>query len=301
MSSTCLSVPIEHLDYKFIQTCSDVKHLEQILRVLRSGQVGVYSHLIDFCEKHLEKLHPRSRELRKENPPNRGDDSINEDLQLWERSVRMKEAMLQQSLEFSDENNLPPMRKPHTLRINSSIEKIEKSCVPRSYRDWDRSLSLASSATVFNNRAQTQIKLKHWREALSDCESVLRLEPENIKALLRRSTVLSHLGQMLEAQETLRRVLEIEPHNTTAQELLKKTKCETGRRILIEEVEEVQEVAEEVLREPLELSGMEPLEILTKSLLSQTHLKEEKRRRSVRILEVEDEDDDDDDSPVVTR
>lgn len=28
-------IPISHLDYKFIEKCTDVKHLEKILRVLR--------------------------------------------------------------------------------------------------------------------------------------------------------------------------------------------------------------------------------------------------------------------------
>lgn len=28
-------IPIAHLDYKFIEKCTDVKHLEKILRVLR--------------------------------------------------------------------------------------------------------------------------------------------------------------------------------------------------------------------------------------------------------------------------
>lgn len=34
----------------------------------RSGEEGIYPHLIKFCESHLEKLNPNSRALRKENP-----------------------------------------------------------------------------------------------------------------------------------------------------------------------------------------------------------------------------------------
>lgn len=36
--------------------------------VQRSGDEGIYPHLIQFCESHLEKLDPRSRVLRKETP-----------------------------------------------------------------------------------------------------------------------------------------------------------------------------------------------------------------------------------------
>lgn len=40
----------------------------RLCSVRRSGSEGIYPHLIDFCESHLEKLEPRSRALRKENP-----------------------------------------------------------------------------------------------------------------------------------------------------------------------------------------------------------------------------------------
>lgn len=36
--------------------------------VYRSGDEGIYPHLIKFCESHLETLDPRSRALRKDNP-----------------------------------------------------------------------------------------------------------------------------------------------------------------------------------------------------------------------------------------
>uniref|UniRef100_A0A8B9IXE6 Sperm-associated antigen 1 n=2 Tax=Amazona TaxID=12929 RepID=A0A8B9IXE6_9PSIT len=59
-------IPIGHLDYKFIEKCTDVKHLEKILRILRSGEEGCYPELTLFCEKRIEHLDPRSRALRKE-------------------------------------------------------------------------------------------------------------------------------------------------------------------------------------------------------------------------------------------
>lgn len=36
--------------------------------ILRSGEEGIYPHLIEFCETHLKKLDPRNRALRKEHP-----------------------------------------------------------------------------------------------------------------------------------------------------------------------------------------------------------------------------------------
>ncbi|KAF6101207.1 sperm associated antigen 1 [Phyllostomus discolor] len=61
-------IPIEHLDFKYIEKCSDVKHLEKILCVLRSGEEGYYPELTEFCEKRLKALAPQSRALRKDKP-----------------------------------------------------------------------------------------------------------------------------------------------------------------------------------------------------------------------------------------
>uniref|UniRef100_UPI003D815D3A uncharacterized protein LOC768178 n=1 Tax=Danio rerio TaxID=7955 RepID=UPI003D815D3A len=329
MSSSCVSVPVEHLDYSFIQSCSDLKQLEQILRVLRSGQEGVYPHLIGFCERRIETLNPKSAELRTENHPHTAAcyteeewRSITEDLQVWERSVRMTEAALMRSSIFSSEECVPPVRSSHrVLQTNQEKKKtVKTSCTPRPYTDWDRfdvdsacagesvrnapaaaavcpevqqrlssctaltaqekqtaalrekdkgneayrsrdyeealdyycrSLSLASSAAVFNNRAQTLIRLQQWPAALSDCDAVLQLEPHNIKALLRRATVHKHLGHQQESHDDLRAVLQIQPQNKTALKLLADVSStdppqqtrRTGRRILIQEVEEEEEGA----------------------------------------------------------
>ncbi|XP_051721942.1 sperm-associated antigen 1 [Ctenopharyngodon idella] len=321
--SSCRSVPVEHLDYSFIQSCSDLKHLEQILRVLRSGQEGFYPHLIEFCERHIEKLDPKSRVLRKENRAATAAcfsteewRNISEDLQMWERNIRADEAEMKRSAIFSDVENVPPVRSSNGLVQRSSsatVKTVRESCGPRSYRDWDRfdveaevskideshtntlrpdlpsvqqtvssssaltaqekdvlarrekdkgneafrsgdyeeavayysrSVSLASSAAAFNNRAQAHIKLQRWSAALSDCETVLQLEPENIKALLRRATVHKHLGHLQESHDDLRAVLLMEPHNSTALKLLtdETEQCQerrsTGRKILIQEVDD---------------------------------------------------------------
>ncbi len=62
--------------------------LSVLLLLLRSGQDGFYPHLIQFCEKHIEELDPKSRVLRKENRVSSvsGEErrSICEDLQVLE-------------------------------------------------------------------------------------------------------------------------------------------------------------------------------------------------------------------------
>uniref|UniRef100_A0A8C1N0U3 Sperm associated antigen 1b n=1 Tax=Cyprinus carpio TaxID=7962 RepID=A0A8C1N0U3_CYPCA len=243
--SSSRSVPAEHLDYSFIQSCSDLKHLEQILRVLRSGQDGFYPHLVEFCEKHIEKLDPKSRVLRKEHQAATAASFSTEEWRTISEDLQVKHLQ---------------------NRVSAAVKTAKTSRVPRPYRDWDRcvlnvssscallssgltaqekdvlarrekdkgngafrsgdyeeavvyysrSLSLAPSVAALNNRAQAHIRLQHWSTALSDCDAVLQLEPGNVKALLRRATAHKHLGHQQHSHADLRAVLLIEPHNATA-------------------------------------------------------------------------------------
>ncbi|XP_055359369.1 sperm-associated antigen 1-like isoform X2 [Betta splendens] len=327
-------VPVEHLDYGYIEKCKDVKYLEKILKVLRSGKEGIYPQLINFCESHLEKLNPRSRALRKENSvvtaASLSKDEwsqVADELKIWQEETKQRDKSLQLH-PISDDvvnKNMPPIRGSNcfvALSQNSNLKEKRESlkCVlPRDYREWDkfdveeecekidggqmvqssaiintghseiktqldvsllmqeekrllanrekdkgneafkakdyeeavayysRSLSIIPSVAAFNNRAQAEINLKHWHNAMRDCQSVLQLEPGNVKALLRRATVHKHMGDSQLAAADLRMVLMEEPLNAAATQLLseiekKLIKCQPeeqrrGKKILIQEME----------------------------------------------------------------
>ncbi|KAJ8013414.1 hypothetical protein DPEC_G00053020 [Dallia pectoralis] len=301
------AVPVDHLDYGFIGKCTDVKYLGKILRVLRSGEEGIYPHLIEFCESHLEKLEPKNRALRKDNPPativsfSRDEWlEITDELQKWEKGAKITEKeQKQQSLFYDIKNeNVPPVRGTSSICVNQYAAKRRqmestRKVVPRDYREWDkfdvdtkgdqihgnetekeaptvinspcpitrskmntsalsqqekvivanrekdkgneafksndyeeavtyytRSLSVMPTVAAYNNRAQAEIRLQRWHHALSDCQDVLDMEPGNIKALLRRSTVLKQQGNYQQAAEDLTNVLQAEPENSTATKLL---------------------------------------------------------------------------------
>ncbi|KAM9164142.1 sperm-associated antigen 1 isoform 3-T3 [Pangshura tecta] len=331
-------IPINHLDYKFIEKCSDVKHLEKILRILRSGEEGYYPDLTLFCEKRIECLAPGSRALRKDKPPASASDftteeweKINDEMKSWVTEMKEDDYKIQFPVtETLHErlDNLPAVRGSNSCLHggqNKENKQREKKNIPRDYREWDkfdvekecskvdevyeennskacfsnssnlpviekkiditgmtkkernfvashekekgneafaigdykeavtyytRSISVLPTVAAYNNRAQAEIKLQNWHNALQDCEKVLDLEPGNLKALMRRATVHKHLQNYQGAIEDLARVLHVEPENAIAKKNLsdieQKMKdlepvAEThakGKRIVIQDVEE---------------------------------------------------------------
>ncbi|XP_055766864.1 sperm-associated antigen 1-like isoform X2 [Salvelinus fontinalis] len=279
-TTSVAAVPVDHLDYGYIELCTDVKYLGKILRVLRSGDEGIYPHLIQFCESRLERLDPTSRALRKDNPPATaacfsGDEwsQIADELKKWEIDAKMSETELKQQSLFRDLEtaNVPPVRgsncslplKQNAVSNGQKKTARTKKVLPRNYIEWDqfdvdkecdkidgnltkkdpaeivnsrhpkirsimdttalteqekvlvanrekdkgneafkandyeeavvyytRSLSVVPTVAGYNNRAQSEIKLQRWHNALNDCQKVLQMEPGNMKALLRRATVL---------------------------------------------------------------------------------------------------------------
>nr|XP_056710091.1 sperm-associated antigen 1 [Euleptes europaea] len=335
-------IPIDHLDYKYIEKCTNVKYLEKILRILRSGEEGYYPDLTLFCEKRIESLAPNSRALRKAKPAATASDftteeweQINDEMRNWITEMKEEEyKMRYTTTEVFRENleNMPPVRLsdscgPISQGKASERRKMKKN-IPRDYSEWDkfdveeecskidacreeqkseascgvnrclpkididttgmtrkeknfianrekekgneafvtgdykeavayyiRSISACPSVAAYNNKAQAEIKLQNWQAALQDCETVLKMDPGNIKALMRRATVYKNLQNYSAAAEDLQKVLHTEPENATAKKNLsdiEKTLKEPisqkqikGKRILIQDIEESEGVDEQ--------------------------------------------------------
>ncbi|XP_028919266.1 sperm-associated antigen 1 isoform X1 [Ornithorhynchus anatinus] len=330
-------IPIDHLDFKFIEKCSDVKHLEKILRILRSGEEGHYPELTDCCEKRIESLAPESRALRKEKPAATASsftaeewEEISGDMKSWVTEIKKdEESQIQHPKtgafqELSD--NLPPVRCLQIIDEDRDLKRKPtktKKKVPRDYKEWDkfdvekeclkideeykeetnkpntrphllkiekkidttgltnkekdflatrekekgneafssgdyeeaftyytRSISAFPTVNAYNNRAQAAIKLQNWNSVFQDCEKVLDLEPENLKALMRRATAYKHQKKYHAAKEDLKKVLQVEPDNEIAKKILSEVEKELkdsepasgiqtkGKRMVIQEVED---------------------------------------------------------------
>nr|XP_054353619.1 sperm-associated antigen 1 isoform X4 [Pongo pygmaeus] len=144
-------IPIEHLDFKYIEKCSDVKHLEKILCVLRSGEEGYYPELTEFCEKHLQALAPESRALRKDKPAATAAsftaeewEKIDGDIKSWVSEIKKEE----DKMHFHEtetfpamKDNLPPVRGSNScLHVGKGkySKRPTKKKTPRDYAEWDK-------------------------------------------------------------------------------------------------------------------------------------------------------------------
>ncbi|XP_068937089.1 sperm-associated antigen 1 [Petaurus breviceps papuanus] len=330
-------IPIEHLDFKFVEKCSDVKHLEKILVVLRSGEEGFYPELTECCEKRIQSLCPESRVLRKEKPAATASsftreewEKIDGDIKSWVSEIKKEDSKMHfhEIDTFQElEGHLPPVRGTNNP-LNTGKEKDNKSRssqkkkVPRDYAEWDkfdvekecskidedykenttpnikshslkieknigtiglsdkekdflatrekekgneafssgdyeeavtyytRSISVSPTVAAYNNRAQAEIKLKKWDNALQDCEKVLELEPGNLKAFMRRATAYKHQNKYHEAIEDLKKVLNMEPDNVMAKKILSEVEKDMnksqpesapktkGKKMVIQEIED---------------------------------------------------------------
>nr|XP_009935834.1 PREDICTED: sperm-associated antigen 1 [Opisthocomus hoazin] len=146
-------IPIGHLDYKFIEKCTDIKYLEKILRVLRSGEEGCYPDLTLFCEKRIEHLDPRNRALRKDKPAATASDftaaeweTINDELMSWVTEMNeddKKPQFLRTDTLHERQDNLPPIRCSSSCLPANQNKKIQnkqrnKKNLPRDYSEWDK-------------------------------------------------------------------------------------------------------------------------------------------------------------------
>ncbi|KAM9198636.1 sperm-associated antigen 1 [Dugong dugon] len=145
-------IPVEHLDFKYIEKCSDVKHLEKIFCVLRSGEEGYYPELTEFCEKRLKSLAPQSRALRKDKPAATASsftaeewEKIDGDIKSWISEIKKEENKIYfpETETFpAMENNLPPVRSSSSClpvgKEKYSKSKPAKKKIPRDYAEWDK-------------------------------------------------------------------------------------------------------------------------------------------------------------------
>eukprot|EP01041_Mallomonas_annulata_P006947 gene6947-14102_t len=86
---------------------------------------------------------------------------------------------------------------------------------------------VAALVSLHGNKAMVQIKEETWSGAVKSATEVLKLEPDNIKALYRRGLAYSRLLAYEKSKTDLMKTIELDPNNTPAKkELAELTKLQ---------------------------------------------------------------------------
>lgn len=128
-------------------------------------------------------------------------------------------------------NAIQCYRKAAEYLDDKQIEDDMEVPIDRFLLPKDLQAMLEERVKTFNNMAQAQMKLAAWESALASIRQVLKIEPNNEKALFRKSKILIEKCQLDEAIGILRRVNRLYPLNKQCQaELTKLTgKVKAGK------------------------------------------------------------------------
>ncbi|XP_057676314.1 tetratricopeptide repeat protein 1 [Corythoichthys intestinalis] len=114
-------------------------------------------------------------------------------------------------------------RRLHSLTLkeegNSHFKNGDWSAAEQSYT---RALRLcprrfaSERAVLFSNRAAARLRLERKEDGISDCSRALELNPDYVKALLRRAELYEQTEQLEKALEDYQKVLERDPRHAAA-------------------------------------------------------------------------------------
>lgn len=145
-------IPVDHLSFEYVGNCNDIKELERIVKVLKSGEEGYYPDLLRSAEDRLKKISPNSRVLRVAEPvltrANLNEDEWNEvanDLKAWTSQMGIRDNEL---LESNNNSNVEPIAYPNIRKAVAPKKKSQTTCASSStaskriastdYRAWDK-------------------------------------------------------------------------------------------------------------------------------------------------------------------
>ncbi|KAL3216796.1 hypothetical protein MRX96_032807 [Rhipicephalus microplus] len=98
----------------------------------------------------------------------------------------------------------------------------------------DLQLLLDTRLKVYNNLTATQMKMKAYDAALKSVDFVLKVQPNNVKALYRKGKILADQGNYSEAVSVLKKALKLEPDTKIIQQELSRLMWHKERQDRVE-------------------------------------------------------------------
>ncbi|KAI8610121.1 hypothetical protein BC830DRAFT_1147274 [Chytriomyces sp. MP71] len=135
------------------------------------------------------------------------------------------------------------------------------------------------NSVLYSNRAAVNLELGNFRRVLNDCSEAIKLNPKNVKAFYRSTKALLSLDRIIEARDSCKMGLELDPKNTTLLDI--QTKIESRHQVLeksrlaVLERERAKREEEQALQTALHARGVVNLSTLKK--LDQTDYEDTKQ------------------------
>jgi len=112
-------------------------------------------------------------------------------------------------------------------RTALALERYKKVAEMFSYTDSMKDETMKTKAKELKrlcelNKAACFLKLKEYAEAKKACETVLKDEPNNVKAMFRKAQACYEMTDIQDCMRDLKRLIEIDAQNKEARTLMKK-------------------------------------------------------------------------------
>ena len=125
-------VPVEHMDYAYVDKCTDWKYLKRILAVLKSGKEGRYFRLEEHTQARMLEMMPKKERVKwhaLNTEPTRDEvDEAQANLASWlddvnagdkelSKAASTRASVLGDSHDIFDRTDLPPVRQAASTTV----------------------------------------------------------------------------------------------------------------------------------------------------------------------------------------
>ncbi|XP_052889997.1 sperm-associated antigen 1 [Anopheles moucheti] len=182
---------LDHLDFDYIRQSNNGHEVENILKVLRSGEEGHFPQLTAFAEERLKSLRPDSKLLRKEQPlatqhtmPEEQWENITTRLNEWQTMMKTIEEDLRSMQDEVEDPTVPRIRSVPVIDLEQEIcvtakapsqSKYIKYC---DYDRWDKfdADAVALKMDLDEERHREMVRINNQKN--SEMPKIVELPPQ---------------------------------------------------------------------------------------------------------------------------
>ncbi|XP_050744867.1 sperm-associated antigen 1 isoform X2 [Drosophila biarmipes] len=119
------NIPLHHLDFAYVEKCTNGREMEKIVQILRSGEEGFYPDLLRCSEEKLKELKPDSRLFRYEEQIKHSINFVRQ-FKDWTEAVKSKDSALSELKKSQQKLDLPSVRKPSKIDLEKQKTETPK-------------------------------------------------------------------------------------------------------------------------------------------------------------------------------